>query len=64
MVCVVCGRWSPPDGETGYDGDTMCPWCRAELDEEFCDVCGCGLVRDADGYCMQCDYVGDDEDTK
>jgi len=37
MECKGCGRYSPPDPATGYDGDDLCPWCRAELDEIQCD---------------------------
>lgn len=30
MECLSCGRWAPPDPETGYDGDPLCPSCTAE----------------------------------
>lgn len=27
MECVICGRFAPPDPETGYDVDGICPGC-------------------------------------
>src|SRR5712691_12100353 len=33
MTCEVCGKWAPPDPETGYDADTICPACQAAADE-------------------------------
>jgi hypothetical protein len=27
MTCRKCGRYAPPDRETGYDGDDLCPDC-------------------------------------
>lgn len=32
MTCPNCGCWAPPDPETGYDADDICPSC-AELME-------------------------------
>lgn len=26
--CPVCHRWAPPDSETGYDADELCPYCK------------------------------------
>lgn len=31
--CERCGRFSPPDRETGYDADTLCADCD-EADED------------------------------
>ncbi len=28
MTCPECGRWAPPDRETGYDVDEVCPECQ------------------------------------
>ena len=28
MTCPECGRYAPPDTETGYDADAYCPDCR------------------------------------
>lgn len=30
MECPVCGRYAPPDPDTGYDGDDICSTCAAE----------------------------------
>ena len=30
MECLTCGLFCPPDPETGYDGDDICPTCAAE----------------------------------
>ena len=27
MICPACGRYAPPDPETGYDADDICPTC-------------------------------------
>lgn len=27
MTCPNCGLYSPPDPETGYDADELCPDC-------------------------------------
>lgn len=29
-LCTLCGRWAPPDPETGYDADGLCPTCQAD----------------------------------
>lgn len=34
MNCPNCGCWSPPDRETGYDADELCPSCKAELPDQ------------------------------
>jgi hypothetical protein len=35
MECPSCGAWSPPDPETGYDADDLCPDCaEREANEE------------------------------
>ena len=33
MMCR-CGRYSPPDRETGHDADTICPTCAREQDDD------------------------------
>jgi len=30
MTCPHCGRYGPPDPETGYDADELCPDCKQE----------------------------------
>ena len=30
MTCPCCGRYAPPDPETGYDVDEACPSCARE----------------------------------
>ena len=32
MTCKGCARWSPPDPDTGYDADDLCPECEEEWD--------------------------------
>lgn len=27
MICQVCGQFSEPDRESGYDADSICPAC-------------------------------------
>ena len=34
MECTGCGRYSPPDPETGYDADALCPDCQANEDND------------------------------
>lgn len=53
-MCPNCARWSPPDPETGYDVDELCPDCRGDElgntngpEEETCDG-GEYHVRDSD----------------
>ena len=29
MTCPQCGRYGDPCPETGYDGDDLCPDCKA-----------------------------------
>lgn len=41
MTCPNCGRYEPPDPETGYDVDSWCPDC---VDEEE----RCARDEDAD----------------
>ena len=36
-VCQDCGRYSPPDRETGYDADDLCPDCRDKREQELQD---------------------------
>ncbi len=36
MTCPCCGRYCPPDPETGYDADEMCPDCAKP--KEDCDL--------------------------
>jgi hypothetical protein len=52
MTCLRCGRYAPPDRETGYAGDDLCPECRAVAEAiadameealraaEACEICG------------------------
>jgi len=37
MICQHCGRYEPPDRETGYDADPLCPTCQAEKDNAASD---------------------------
>lgn len=32
MECPRCGKWAPPDRESGYDVDELCPPCK-EIDD-------------------------------
>ena len=32
MQCDICGRYMPPDPETGYNADSVCPECQ-EMEE-------------------------------
>ncbi len=36
MTCRICGCYAPPDTETGYDAEDICPSCGelAEVIEE------------------------------
>jgi len=36
MICPRCSRYGPPDPETGYDADELCPDCKeVEMEAEF-----------------------------
>lgn len=35
--CPICGRYAPPDPETGFDADTLCPTCQADGSTEDTD---------------------------
>jgi len=49
MTCNDCGAYAPPDTETGYDADDLCPRCAArQADADF----------DADTYY---ELLGEDE---
>lgn len=37
MTCTNCGRYAPPDPETGYDADDLCPDCRASEEDAVTD---------------------------
>lgn len=37
MECPRCGRWAPPDPETGYDADELCPECKDMFADEHPD---------------------------
>jgi hypothetical protein len=36
--CPQCHRWFPPDNETGYDADGLCPVCEEEEDAWRADL--------------------------
>ena len=38
MTCTDCGRYAPPDPETGYDADEVCPDCLALRDVAEADA--------------------------
>jgi len=50
MFCLVCRAWWPPDGETGYDADGICPECESD-----------GWYEDADTQ-LRNDNIPTDED--
>jgi len=37
MICPGCGRYSPPDPETGYDEDEFCDDCEAQNDADLAE---------------------------
>lgn len=39
MTCPECQRWAPPDPETGYDADELCPDCTATPPAVLCAWC-------------------------
>ena len=57
MICDICGRYSPPDPETGYDAEDQCPSCAeaedlADTEPERCPICGAVLTSPRDWpYC-------------
>lgn len=40
MACKQCDRPTPPDHKTGYQGDMLCPECKAQQQQAVCVQCG------------------------
>lgn len=56
MECKFCGRYAPPDPETGYDADDCCPECASSL----CTGCYQTVTADSSGLCPTCRDERDD----
>lgn len=39
MTCPECRAWVPPDPDTGYDADDLCPDCAATTPAVLCAWC-------------------------
>lgn len=58
MQCRFCGAWTPPDDETGYDGDDVCrdTRCREaameEVDAAALEAMGLGERDDLEDHML------------
>lgn len=65
MTCPVCGDYSNPDPDTGYNGDDLCPKCK----EDGYDIGAHGEIIEPDPNETgtyrpseePCDIIRDDE---
>jgi len=56
MECPRCGRYAPPDPETGYDADDTCPTCAADDDPDADEPMDQAYIDERD-IMMACDSL-------